>query len=379
MPPVSRGPRAPAVKLSKQERESLQALIRRGTAAQRDVKRARLALLVHEGQTTSAIASSLGLSRPTVTLWRDRLACFGVEGLQEAPRPGRPRRLADAQRLQLLALACQPAEEGGRATPTLDELCERATTHGVVDSVSRSHLQRILQAGDVRPHRVRQWLHSPDPRFREKVNTICGLYRQAPKGSVVLSIDEKTGIQAIERKHADRAPQPGRLRRREFEYIRHGTQALTAALDVHSGRVLAHCTDRRTQDDLVAFMESVASAYPTGTVHVVWDNLNTHRAQAVWDAFNARHGQRFIIHFTPLHASWVNQIELLFGIYSRRVLRHASHTSTTHLRQRTEVFIAQRNAAPRPFKWTFAGFELQTGEPKTFAKHARPSSPSPRR
>jgi len=123
-----------------------------------------------------------------------------------------------------------------------------------------------LQAGDVRPHRVRQWLHSPDPQFREKVNVICELYRQAPKGSVVLSIDEKTGIHAIERKHADRAPRPGRARHREFEYIRHGTQALTAALDVHSGQVLGRCTDRRTQDDLLAFMDEVARAYPKGTV-----------------------------------------------------------------------------------------------------------------
>jgi transposase len=374
---VSRGRQAPVVKLSKDERESLEALIRRSTALQRDVERAKLALMVHEGQTTSAIASRLRLSRPTVTLWRERLACFGIEGLQEAPRPGRPRRFADAQRLQLLALACEPAEDAGRTTPTLDELCQRAVTQGVVEHISRSHLQRILQAGDVRPHRVRQWLHSPDPQFREKVNAICRLYRQAPKGSVVLSIDEKTGIQAIERKHWD--TRPGRARRREFEYIRHGTQALTAALDVHSGRVLARCTDRRTQDDLVAFMERVASAYPTGTVHVIWDNLNTHRAQAVWDEFNSRHGQRFVMHFTPLHASWVNQIELLFGIYARRVLRHASHTSTAHLRQRTEAFIAQRNDAPRPFKWTFAGFELQTGEPKTFAKHARTSGPSQRR
>jgi transposase len=376
---VSRGPRAPAVKLSKEERDALQALLRRGTAAQRDVWRAELALRVHEGQTTSSIATALGLSRPTVTLWRERLACFGIEGLQEAPRPGRPRRLADAQRLQLLALACQPAEAAGRSTPTLDDLCESATAQGVVQSISRSHLQRILQAGDMRPHRVRQWLHSPDPQFREKVNAICELYRQPPKGSVVLSIDEKTGIQAIERKYADHAPRPGRVRRREFEYVRHGTQALTAALDVHSGRVLANCTDRRTQDDLVAFMESVASAYPTGTVHVIWDNLNTHRAQTVWDAFNARHGRRFVMHFTPLHASWVNQIELLFGIYSRRVLRHASHTSTAHLRERTEAFIVQRNAAPRPFKWTFAGFELQTGEPKRFAKNARTPRPSQRR
>lgn len=379
MPSVRRGPQAPIVALSKEERESLEALTRRGTAAQRDVERAKVALMADEGHTTSAIASILRLSRPTVTLWRQRLACFGIEGLQEAPRPGRPRRIADAQRLQLLALACEPAEDAGRATPTLDELCERAVDHGVVEHISRSHLQRILQAGDVRPHRVRQWLHSPDPRFREKVNAICQLYRRAPKGSVVLSIDEKTGIQAIERKHADRAPRPGRARRREFEYIRHGTQALTAALDVHSGRVLGRCTDRRTQADLVSFMEEVAAAYPSGCVHVIWDNLNTHRAQAVWDDFNARHDGRFVFHFTPLHASWVNQIELLFAIYARRVLRHASHTTTAHLRERTEAFLAQRNARARPFKWTFAGFELQTGEPKSFAKHARAPRPSQRR
>jgi transposase len=135
--------------------------------------------------------------------------------------------------------------------------------------------------------------------------------------------------------------------------------------------VLGRCTERRTQDELLGFMEEVVRAYPKGTVHVIWDNLNTHRAQAVWDDFNARHGGRFVFHFTPLHASWVNQIELLFGIYSRRVLRHASHTCTAHLRQRTEAFIAQRNVSPKPFKWTFAGFELQTGEPRRFARNAR--------
>ncbi len=378
---MGRGRQAPVVKLSKKERESLEVLVRRGTAPQRDVVRAKIALMSHEGQTTAMIAASLGRSLPSVSMWRGRVARQGVTGLREVQRPGRPRRIGDAQRLQLLALACEPAEDQGRATPTLDELCERAAQRGVVEYISRSHLQRILQAGDLRPHRVRQWLHSPDPQFREKVNAICELYRRAPKGSVVLSIDEKTGIQAIERKHADRAPQPGpgAFAAGEFEYIRHGTQALTAALDVHSGRVLGRCTDRRTQDDLVAFMEEVARAYPTGAVHVVWDNLNTHRAQAVWGDFNARHGGRFVFHFTPLHASWVNQIELLFGIYSRRVLRHASHTCTAHLRQRTEVFIAQRNVLPRPFKWTFAGFELQTGEPKRLPRNARTARPSTRR
>jgi transposase len=376
---MGRGRQAQVVKLSKKERNALEALVRQSTAPQRDVVRAKIALMAHEGQTTAAIAASLGMSLPSVSKWRGRVASEGTAGLREVQRPGRPRRIGEAQRLQLLALACEPAEAQGRSTPTLDELCERAVQQGVVPHISRSHLQRILQAGDIRPHRVHQWLHSPDPQFREKVNAICELYRQAPKGSVVLSIDEKTGIQAIERKHADRAPRPGRARRREFEYIRHGTQALIAALDVHSGRVLGRCSDRRTQADLVAFMEEVARAYPSGTVHVVWDNLNTHRAQAVWADFNARHGGRFVFHFTPLHASWVNQIELLFGIYARRVLRHASHTSIDHLRQRTEAFIAQRNVSPKPFKWTFAGFELQTGEPKKFSRHARTLRPSQRR
>jgi transposase len=275
------------VKLPRKERKALEVLVRRGTAPQRDVVRAKIALMAHDGATNTTIAASLSMSLPSVSMWRGRVANQGVAGLREAQRPGRPRRINDVQRLQLLSLACEPAEARGRATPTLDELCERATGRGVVEHISRSHLQRILQAAEVRPHRVRQWLHSPDPQFREKVNAICALYRQAPKGSVVLSIDEKTGIQAIERKHADRAPRPARARRQEFEYIRHGTQALTAALDVHSGRVLARCTDRRTQDDLVAFMEEVARAHPKGRVHVVWDNLNTHRAYGVWKNFNA--------------------------------------------------------------------------------------------
>jgi transposase len=368
---MSRGRRAQAIKLSREDRKSLELVTRRGTAERRQVMRAQIALMCHAGTSTTAISEAVGVSVQTVSHWRTRLAQQGLRGLDEVARPGRPRRIGSSQRLELLSLACEPAEAQGRATPTLDELVERAVERGVVTQISRSHLQRILQAGDLRPHRVRQWLHSPDPLFREKVNAICALYRQAPKGSVVLSVDEKTGIQAIERKHADRAPKPGRLRRREFEYIRHGTQALIAAMDVHTGRILGSCSDRRTQADLVAFMEQVAQAYPKGAVHIVWDNLNTHRAQSVWDEFNARHHHRFVFHFTPIHASWVNQIELLFGIYARRVLHHASHSSIEQLRQRTDAFMAQRNQTPQPFKWTFAGFELQTGEPLRFKHHAR--------
>ena len=124
-------------------------------------------------------------------------------------------------------------------------------------------------------------------------------------------------------------------------------------------------------------MEQLAQTYPKGQVHIVWDNLNTHRAQSVWDDFNARHHHRFVFHFTPIHASWVNQIVLLFGIYARRVLRHASHSSIEQLRLSNDAFMAQRNQAHQPFNWTFAGFELQTGEPLRFKHHA--NAPRPRK
>jgi transposase len=140
---------------------------------------------------------------------------------------------------------------------------------------------------------------------------------------VVLAIDEKTGIQAVERKGPGRPPAPGRVRREEFEYIRHGTQALIAALDVHTGISLITCGERRTQEDLRAFMAKVALAHPQRVIHVVWDNLNTH-LPAQWEDFNQTHRGRFQFHFTPIHASWVNQAELLFSIYARKCLRHAS-------------------------------------------------------
>jgi transposase len=186
---MGRGRHAQPVRLTQKERQALESLTRRGTAEQRQVMRAQIALLADDGHSTAAIAQALDMSMQTVSLWRGRLARKGVQGLQEGARPGRPRRIGEAARLELMALACEPAEVRGRATPTLDELVERAQARGVVQRISRSQLHRILQAGDVRPHRVRQWLHSPDPQFREKVSEICTLYRQAPKGAVVLSIE----------------------------------------------------------------------------------------------------------------------------------------------------------------------------------------------
>lgn len=338
--------------------------MRRPSATQRDVLRARIALLASEGVATGEIARRLGVSLPVVCKWRRRVAVGGRKGLHDLERSGRPSRLTPAQRLELVALACEPLREGeGRTTPTLDEVVERAVHREVVAEISRSHLHRLLQACDLRPHRVRIWLHSVDPEFRRKATEICDLYLRPPGGSVVLSIDEKTGMQALERKSAGRNPGPRRLRRQEFEYVRHGTQSLIAAFEVATGKVFGHCGATRTGEDLEAFMEELAAAYPGGDVHVIWDNLNIHRAmQSRWNAFNERHGQRFHFHLTPLHASWVNQIELWFGILHRNCLRNASFRSTEGLRHEVLGFIEEWNLRAHPFRWTFSGYPLQVGE-----------------
>ncbi len=359
---MARGRPARRVVLTPGQRQELEGLVRRGTAAQRDVLRARVVLLAADGVGTVEIANRLGVTPPTVSKWRQRAARSGIKGLTDAKRTGRPRTISEEARLGLIAVACEPLNsEGGRTTPTLNEIRDKAVARDVVETISRSHLHRILQEGDVRPHRVRMWLHSTDPDFRAKVNEICELYHNPPPGSVVLSIDEKTGMQAIERKHMDGDPRPGRDRRREFEYIRHGTQSLIAAFEVHTGTVHAVCGATRTGDDLEAFVEELATIYPDTEVHVIWDNLNIHTAMKKrWNPFNERHGSRFHFHFTPVHASWVNQIELWFGILGKRCLRNASFRSKAGLRDAIFDFIDHWNLKDgHPFRWTFEGYPLR--------------------
>jgi transposase len=204
--------------------------------------------------------------------------------------------------------------------------------------------------------------------FRARVSEIVALYLNPPKDGVVICIDEKTGMQATERKHPDASATPGQLLKREFEYIRHGTQTLIAGFEITSGEVLSHCGTTRTGDDLEAFMEEVAARYPTGKVHVVWDNLNTHVNRKRWKRFNARHGGRFVFHFTPKHASWVNQIELWFGIFAKRSLRNASLKSVAELRALVEAFVERWNRFDRhPFSWTFKGYPLEEKAPEMAA------------
>ena len=308
-----------------------------------------------------AIAKELGVEPSTVSRWRGRLARDGLgeevsEALKDEARAGRPRTITETTRMQVMATACDPLPDAeGLSGWTLDLLVEEFGVRGIAN-ISRSSVHRILTAHDIKPHRQQMWLHSPDPEFVPKVDEIVALYLEPPPGSVVLSFDEKTGIQAIERKHPDRPPQAGRFARHEFEYIRHGTQSLLATLNVHTGDVIADCGPTRTGDDMEQHMERVAAHHPDGEVHVVLDNLNIHKGDR-WARFNARHGGRFHFHYTPLHASWVNQIEIFFGVLARRCLRRKSFRSIEELRAHVMAFIARWNTRDKkPFRWTFAGF-----------------------
>ncbi|MBK7395777.1 MAG: IS630 family transposase [Myxococcales bacterium] len=339
------GPAAIVIRLTRPVRAELDAIVRAGTSAQRDVMRARVVLLAAGDLSNADIARRVGVTEKTVRKWRARFAAGPRSAsLDDERRSGRPPTVQPFVRFELMKLACSrpPGSKAAfRDTWTLASL--RAATRkatGVV--VSLTEIRRSLAAASIKPHKMRLWLHSPDPDFRPKVRRICALYLQPPAGATVVCVDEKTGMQALQRKHPTRWPSRGRAGRREFEYIRRGTRTLIAAFNPHDGQVFGRVTRRRRLTDLVAFMEDLARRYPTGRVYVVWDNLNIHCGKA-WRAFNARHGGRFRFVHTPLHASWVNQVEIWFSILQRRVLRYGSFVDAPHLSRAVAGFSSIRS------------------------------------
>ncbi len=354
-PSPRRGRPPAAVSLIGEQHIELEARANAPTTPQRDALRARIILGAAQDKPSGSIAAELNVSIDTVSCWRGRFARLGLAGLQDIPRTGRHPTLTPVERCEMIAVASEPApEEEGLNGWTLDLLQEHIQKRGIA-SISRSHLHTILQQADLHPHKHRMWLHSPDPQFREKVTEIVELYLNPPAGSTVLCVDEKTGMQATERKHPGRPARPGQAGRREFEYIRHGTQSLLAGFVVATGEVITRCGATRKGEDLEAFMEEVAQEIP-GRVDVVWDNLNIHHGDR-WRIFNERHENRFRFHYTPLHASWVNQVELWFGVLQKRCLKNASFRSVEELRNVVSAFVAYWNReAKHPFRWSFTGY-----------------------
>ncbi len=376
---VRRGRPALVLELSPEEAAELRRRIRAPTSSQRDAARARIILGCAEGGSARDIGARLEVPVRRVERWRSRFLKRRLNGLGDLPRRGHAPQFGAVTRCEIIALACEPIgkknvrkDEKGEEkyipiTRTIELVRQAAIDRGIVPHIGWTTVQRILSQGDVRPHRVRGWLHSPDPQFREKVTEICELYLNPPPGTTVLCIDEMTGVQALQRRFPDHWG-PGRPRgcpRREWEYKRHGTQTVIAAFDVRTGRVVATCGKTRKGKDLVRFMRKVAAEYPEGTVHIIWDNLNIHYNGPTrrWSRFNSHNGERFVFHYTPKHASWVNQVELFFSIVHRQCLRHGDFHSQDELRAALLGFIANWNRErAHPFRWSFSGYPLQSGE-----------------
>lgn len=351
------------ISLTGDEFAFLWAVQRMATVERRILERAQIVLQAHLGAGNSEIAQVLGLSRQMVVTWRARFAAGGVPALADRPRSGRPPRISALTRHKIVAMACkQPTEFGiPRSQWSIASLHEAAHRAGL-EALGTTSVWRLLAQADLKPHRFRMWLYSKDPRFDEKMLDIVRLYTEGPPdGGVLLSVDEKSQIQALERIAPVELPRPGRSGRYEHGYVRHGTLCLFGAFEVKSGRVYGWMNETRKSADFLAFLDQLAGRYPDGPVHLVLDNLNTHFGPAV-EAWNRDHGGRFHFHFTPTHASWLNQIEIWFGILSRQRLKNATFASKAELSQAILEYIDHWNRRDaHPFEWTFKGYPLRAG------------------
>lgn len=336
---------ATPIVLSESETETLQSWLRAGSTEQRHAERARMILAAGDGVGTMDIARQLGTRPARVAKWRTRFARDRLAGLADAPRPGaRPKYGSDTTK-RILALLDQPAP-AGHATWTGSLLA------AALDDVSAVHVWRVLQAQRISLRRRRSWCISTDPEFAAKAADIVGLYLDPPQNAVVICVDEKPSIQALERAQGWlRLPDGRSLTGFAHEYRRHGTTTLFAALEVATGLVHTAHHRRRRRREFLDFMNELLAAHPDPElqIHVVLDNLNTHKPKH--DRWLARH-PNVHFHFTPTHASWLNQVEVWFSILARRALAGASFVSPAQVRAAIDRFVAAYNPSATPFEWT---------------------------
>jgi transposase len=333
---------ATPIVVSAEERAALEAWARAPTTEQRLVERARIVLSAAGGTPSRAIARELGCARGVVSKWRMRFAEAGLAGLGDAPRSGKPKTYgADADR-RILALLDRPPPRGFvRWTAPL--------IARELGDVSDQHVWRFLRAQGIDLAGRKAWCLATDPEFAAKAADIVGLYLNPPENAVVLAVDEKPAIQALERAQGYlKLPNGRALTGFAHEYKRRGTTTLFAALEVATGQIKARHSKRRRRPEFLDFMNQIVAAYPEQEIHVVLHNLSTHKPKR--DRWLARH-KNVRFHFTPTHASWLNQVEIWFSILARSTLKGASFTSVKHLRQAIDAFIEAYNPTAAPFQW----------------------------
>ena len=333
---------ATPIVLTADERTTLEGWVRSGVIEHRLVERARVVLLAAAGMASRRVAREVGCARGVVSKWRVRFARDRLAGLADAPRPGKPKTYDAAVDRRILAALDRPPP-AGLARWTAPLLARE------LGDVSDQHIWRFLRAQRIDLAGRRSWCLSSDPEFVAKAADIVGLYLAPPDHAIVLAVDEKPAIQALERAQGYlKLPNGRSLHGQAHEYRRRGTTTLFAALEVATGQIKAKHTRRRRRAEFLDFMNEVVADYPDQEIHVVLDNLRTHKPKR--DRWRARH-KNVHFHFTPTHASWLNQVEIWFSILARRTLEGASFTSVRQLRQAIDAFIEAYNPIATPFRW----------------------------
>jgi transposase len=332
------------VNVSATDRARLEAVVADRNSPQKHVWRARIILAVADGLGTNAIMRRAGVSKPCVWRWQARFAAEGVDGLlRDKTRPSRIPPLPQAMIDRVVELtATEPPHEATHWT---------AEAMAAAVGISRGSVQRIWQAHRLRPHQIRTFKLSRDPQFVAKLRDIVGLYLDPPAHSLVLSVDEKPQIQALDRTQPSLPMKPGQSATMTHDYIRHGTTTLFAALNVLDGTVLGHCMQRHRHQEFIRFLNTVEAAVPAGKlIHAVLDNYATHKHPKV-RAWLQRH-PRWTFHFTPTACSWLNAVEGLFAKLTRRRLKRGVFGSLVELQAAINRFLNETNADPKPFVWT---------------------------
>ena len=346
------------VRLQSKARRRLEAVVRRRQPSHWLVTRAKVILLSSQGLTIAAVAAALSLDRQVVRRWRRRFLLDGVEGLKDRRRSGRPTAVPREVWQKVATVVVQAPLKFGlpfSRWSVRDLSFFLRTRHGW--SVSRSSISRFLRSIALKPHRVKYWLNPTDPDFDEKAAAICELYVSPPPATVVLCIDEKPGVQALSRRHATLPPKRGQVARVEFEYRRHGTRNIFAAFNVQTGHVIVDVTEDRSTPKVIAFLDRLVRHYRCGPIIMITDNIHTRRGEAA-RAWLQRHPRvRFV--FTPFHGSWLNQVEIWFGLLTRKALRGRSVASLEALDNIVIAFTTYWNdREARPFAWTYTGKAL---------------------
>jgi transposase len=342
-------PKLAPVVLSEEERSVLAGWARRRKTAQALAVRSRIVLRCADGGSIAEVAAELGLARGTVSKWRARFLAGRLDGLSDEPRPGRPRTITDDQieRVITRTLEERPAADTHWSTRSM------ASATGM----SQTAISRIWRAFGLKPHAVETWKLSTDPQFVDKVRDVVGLYLDPPEGALVLAVDEKSQMQAVDRTAPILPLLPTTPARRTHDYVRHGTTSLFAAFDVGSGSVIAHHYRRHRHQEFLRFLKLIDSAVPKDLdLHLVLDNYATHKTPAVKN-WLLRH-PRFHLHFTPTSSSWLNLVERWFAELTNRKLRRSAHRSVTELEADVRSWINQWNKNPKPFVWTKPADEI---------------------